>query len=151
MKKIVVDTNIIFSCLLNSQTLIGDLMFNSDDHFEFYSCDYMRYEIRKHWQKLLKISRLSSSQLDTSYDKIMLKINFLHEELIPTKYWKNAEEIVSDIDVDDLDFVALTKYLKASLWTGDKSLYNGLKLKKFKPVYNSLELHKVLLRLQKKS
>lgn len=48
MKKIIVDTNIIFSCLLNSNGLIGDLIFNSDDVFDFYSNEYMRYEIRNH-------------------------------------------------------------------------------------------------------
>ena len=34
MKKIIVDTNIIFSCLLNSQGTIGDLIFNSDLVFD---------------------------------------------------------------------------------------------------------------------
>src|SRR5437764_412892 len=63
MKKIAVDTNIIFSTLLNSNGTIGDLIFNSDHVFEFYSCDYMRYEIRKHWSKLIKISKLSDEQL----------------------------------------------------------------------------------------
>lgn len=46
--KIVVDTNIIFSALLNSNGTIGDLIFNSDKTFELYSCSYMRYEILKH-------------------------------------------------------------------------------------------------------
>ncbi len=54
MRKIIVDTNIIFSCLLNSQGTIGDLIFNSDEEFEFYSNQYMHFEIRKHWSKLLK-------------------------------------------------------------------------------------------------
>ena len=45
MKKIIVDTNIIFSCLLNSQGTIGDLFFNSQSVFEFYSNQYMRFEI----------------------------------------------------------------------------------------------------------
>jgi len=48
MKKIIVDTNIIFSCLLNSQSTIGDLIFNSENIFYFYSNQYMRFEIRKH-------------------------------------------------------------------------------------------------------
>lgn len=46
--KIVVDTNIIFSSILNSNSNIGDLIFNSDNQFEFYSCSYMRFEILKH-------------------------------------------------------------------------------------------------------
>ena len=47
MKKIIVDTNIIFSCLLNSQGKIGDLIFNSENIFDFYSNQYMRFKIRK--------------------------------------------------------------------------------------------------------
>jgi predicted nucleic acid-binding protein len=44
--KIVVDTNIIFSTLLNSDGTIGDLIFNFNKHFQFYSCSYMRFEIQ---------------------------------------------------------------------------------------------------------
>jgi predicted nucleic acid-binding protein len=64
--KIVVDTNIIFSALLNSNSTIGDILFNSDKHFEFYSCSYMRSEIQ-HWERLKTISKLSEEQLQVSY------------------------------------------------------------------------------------
>lgn len=64
--KIVVDTNIIFSALLNSSSTIGDLLFNSDKHFEFYTSSYMRYEIQKHWDRLKKMSKLSDEQLHVS-------------------------------------------------------------------------------------
>ena len=52
--KIVIDTNIIFSTLLNSNGTIGNIIFNSNKTFEFYSCSYMRFEIDKHWEKLKK-------------------------------------------------------------------------------------------------
>jgi len=42
--------------------------------------------------------------------------------------------------LDDTDFLALTKYLKGYLWTGDKELYNGLKKKNFKRIDNTAEL-----------
>jgi len=54
--KIIVDTNIIFSLLLNSSNTLGDLLFNSGTRFEFYSCSYMREEIRRHWKKLKVIA-----------------------------------------------------------------------------------------------
>ncbi len=59
MKKIIVDTNIIFSCLFNLQGTFGDLIFNSEIIFSFYSSQYMRFEIRKRWNNLLKISKLT--------------------------------------------------------------------------------------------
>ncbi len=46
MKKIIVDTNILFSFLLNTQGSIGDILFNGEAIFDFYSNEYMRYEIR---------------------------------------------------------------------------------------------------------
>jgi predicted nucleic acid-binding protein len=120
--KIVVDTNIIFSTLLNSNGTIGDLLFNSDGHFEFYSCSYMRYEIQKHWDRLLSISKLSNDQLQISYSLVLSKLKFISEEIIPLETWLASEELTKDIDINDIDFVALTKFLNATLWTGDKVL-----------------------------
>ncbi|MBL0190855.1 MAG: nucleotide-binding protein [Saprospiraceae bacterium] len=138
--KIVVDTNIIFSALLNSNSTIGDLLFNSDKHFEFYSCNYLRYEIQKHWERLKKISKLSDQQLTVSYTLVLSKLKFINEEIIPDETWIASEQIAKGIDIDDIDFVALTKFLKATLWTGDKVLYNGLKKLAFKKLLNTTEL-----------
>ncbi len=145
--KIVVDTNIIFSTLLNSDGTIGDLIFNSNKHFQFYSCSYMRFEIQKHWEKLKKISKLSDKELEISYALILSKIKFINEEIIPVEVWLTSEKITENIDIDDIDFVALTKFLKATLWTGDKILYNGLKNIGFKKVFDTKDL--ILLRNSK--
>ena len=75
--KIVVDTNIIFSALLNSNSAIGDLLFNSGDTFEFYSCTYMRFEIQKHWERLRKISKLPEEQLQISFTQVLQSLNSL--------------------------------------------------------------------------
>jgi len=138
--KIVVDTNIIFSALLNSNNTIGDLLLNPDMYFEFYSCNYMRYEIQKHWERLKKISKLSDEQLEVSYSHVLSRLKFINEEIIPVETWLAAEKITQNIDIDDIDFVALTKFLRATLWTGDKMLYNGLKKTNFKKVVNTTEL-----------
>lgn len=55
--------------------------------------------------------------------------------------------LAADIDIDDLDFIALTRYLKGSLWTGDKMLYEGLKEKRFRNVYNTQDMNKLRDRL----
>lgn len=137
---IVVDTNIIFSALLNSKSSIGDLLFNSDQHFQFYSCNYMRYEIQKHWERLRYISKLTHIELYNSYSQIVSKIKFINEEIIPVETWLSAEQITKNIDIDDTDFVALTTYLNAVLWTGDKVLYNGLKKIEYSMVISTNDL-----------
>ena len=56
---IVVDTNIIFSAILNTKGTIGDLIFNSPPDFIFISPEFMRDEIFKHYEKLLILSKLN--------------------------------------------------------------------------------------------
>jgi len=141
--KIIVDTNIIFSALLKTKTTFGQIIFNSDGIFEFYCPQYMRMEIHTHWDKLKKIARLSDQQLEQSYDSLLTKIIFINEELIPQKIWEDSENLLSGIDPDDTDFVAITKYLKARLWTGGKALHAGLKSKKFRNVLTTNEIIKL--------
>ncbi len=107
----------------------------------------MRFEIGKHWKKLLNISKLTDPELEIAYKKMLLKLTFINEELIPKKDWEKAEVLVADIDIDDTDFVALTRYLKGSLWTGDKALYDGLKAKRFKTTHNTQDMMKLYRRL----
>ena len=138
--KVIVDTNIIFSALLNTSGTIGDLIFDSENVFDFYSCEYMRFEINKHWIKLKHISKLTDTDLKESLFKLLTKIRFINEELIPEKLWLKAEKLAGDVDEDDTDFVALTLYLKGILWTGDKGLYTGLRNKGFEKIISTQEL-----------
>ena len=100
----------------------------------------MRFEIEKHHNKLKRISKLTNQQLELVYTNLLARIHFINEELISEKTWRDAETLVCDIDIDDIDFIALTKHLKGFLWTGDKVLYNGLKKKKFRKIYSTAEL-----------
>ena len=141
--KIIIDTNIIFSALLKTQTTFGQIIFNSDGVFEFYSPHYLRTEIRKHWDRIKKISKLTDKQLEESYDSLLTKITFINEEIIPQKIWEDSEKITDGTDLDDTDFVTLTKYLKGKLWTGDLELRDGLKKKGFKNVLTTSEIFKL--------
>ncbi len=138
--KIVVDTNIVFSLLINSQNTIGEIFFDSNNQFEFFSTGYMKIEITRHWGKLIKISKLSEGNLLESYIRIISKITFINEELIPKETWELAENLVNNIDPFDIDFIALSIHLKANLWTGDKVLYNGLQNINFKNILNTADL-----------
>jgi predicted nucleic acid-binding protein len=139
--KIVVDTNIIFSGLLNTNGTIGELLINSKNTFEFYSCSYMRFEIQKHWEKLKKVSKLTDQRLADARFHLFSRLKFINEDLIPGAIWEKALKLTHDIDIDDTDFVAMAIYLKGGLWTGDKELYNGLKKRKFKKVFNTVDLN----------
>jgi predicted nucleic acid-binding protein len=81
--KLVVDNNIIFSAILNPESRIGKMILGSKDHFQLYSCDFLKAEILKHQVKLLKLSRLTTQELDELMFLLTKKIIFINENLLP--------------------------------------------------------------------
>jgi predicted nucleic acid-binding protein len=148
--KIIVDTNIVFSGILNSNSQIGKILINSSKHFEFYSCDFLKVEILKHRAKLLKFTKLNESQLNELESLVTSNIRFLNEGLIPKRDFMASLELLQGIDTKDTPFVALTSYLKGTLWTGDKVLLNGLKAMKFENTITTSDLFIKLDALERK-
>jgi predicted nucleic acid-binding protein len=147
--KIVVDTNIVFSAILNSTSRIAQILITSKSTFQFYSCVFLKTELIKHQNKLLKLTKLSPQELDELQELITENITFIHEALLPEKTIIATEKLLKEIDINDTAFVALTKNLKAKLWTGDKELIKGLNNKKFKDVITTGELLELLDKLDK--
>jgi predicted nucleic acid-binding protein len=148
--KFIVDTNIVFSALLNTNTRTGKVLINSKHHFQFYSCDFLKIELIKHRVKLKKLTKLKDSELEELEQLIAGTITFVNENLIPKKYITAATKLTADIDRDDMLFLALAKYLKAKLWTGDKELMAGLKKKKFYGFITTNEISELLDKLERK-
>ena len=142
--KIIVDTNIVFSAILNSNSRIGKILLNSKAHFQFFTCHYLRIEIKRHRNKLLKLTKLSEDQLSELQELITQHITFIDERLIPQDLLVKIETQLKAIDPDDTIFVALAKHLEGKLWTGDLQLYNGLKAKRFKDIILTSELSLLL-------
>ena len=53
--KVVIDSNIVFSAILNSKSKIGQLIINGSKYFDFYSIGLLKDEIHKHKDKILQI------------------------------------------------------------------------------------------------
>ena len=138
--RIIVDTNIVFSAILNSSSKIGKILLHSKGHFQFYSCDYLRTEINRHRNRLLKLTKLSEDELAELESLVTHNITFIDERLLPQALLKQTEILLKSIDPNDTPFVALTKHLEGKLWTGDMQLYNGLKTKRFKDILTTAEL-----------
>jgi predicted nucleic acid-binding protein len=148
---IIVDTNIVFSAILNTKSIIGDIILNSNKVFQFWSCHYLLGEINRHWDKLERISKLKSNELLESQRLIYKNINFIDEGQIPKKFRLKAYDLVNDIDLNDVVFVALNEYQKAILWTGDKALIDGLRQKGYDRIHATDEMIKLRNDLEKNS
>lgn len=139
--KIVIDTNIVFSAILNTQSRIGLVIINGSKYFDFYSANLLKQEIFRHKSKILKISKYSEEDFSRIYDLITSKIKFINDDVIPDITLKKAIEVVSNIDVDDALFVALNDHIEdADLWTGDLQLFEGLKRKEYLRVISTEQI-----------
>jgi predicted nucleic acid-binding protein len=140
MMKVVVDSNIVFSALLNKSSNIGDIILNSQNAFTFYGCDYMRIEIAAHKDKIVTLAGYTEATYHELEYLVYKHIDFIAERIVPFEYWQQSALFVRDTDMDDIPFVALSLFLDIKLWTGDKALMNGLIAKGFTNIITTSEM-----------
>jgi predicted nucleic acid-binding protein len=141
--KIIVDANIVFSAILNTNSKIADLLLNSEGIFEFISPDYLLTETKKYHKKISLISKMSMEEVMRIENKITKPISFLSGVLVPESNWIRAEQVVLDVDVKDTPYVAFSMFFKCKIWSGDKVLRNGLINKGFRNVITTDELFEI--------
>ena len=146
---VIVDSNIVFSAILNTQSLIGDLLLNSQGLFKFRTCHFLTSEINEHWSKIKKVSKLSDDELQETRRIVYKNIDFIDERQIPKKFRLRGYELTKDVDVKDFVFVSLNEYNRSVLWTGDKKLINGLRKKGYQNIIATEELARLRLDLDR--
>lgn len=143
--RIIVDTNIVFSAILNPDSPIGQIILNGSKYFTFYTIEQLNSEIQDHESKILKISGLSRIDYIKLLDLIHSKIKFVNHLLIDDKNYLKAEDLTKDIDKDDMLFVGLALQFDCKLWSGDKKLIKGLHKKGFKKNISTDQLFELYL------
>ena len=144
--RIVIDTNIAFSAILNTNSTISKIILQPKSSLNLYSTKQLLDEITEHWSKLKKISKYSDRQLHETVALITNKIKFINPELIPINLFKKAENLTIDSDIDDTEFVALTEHIRGKLWTGDKELRKGLQKNKWNKLISTEELYQLVVK-----
>jgi len=123
---LVVDTNIVFSTLLNPKSPIGEIMMNIQDDFTFFAPELLKDELKKYSSKIAPYSKLDQISLSKIETLVLNNLKFVPENKISIQSWTKAFELAMDVDEDDTPFIALSIELNAKFWTGDKALIKGL-------------------------
>ncbi|HEY9363296.1 MAG TPA: PIN domain-containing protein [Chitinophagaceae bacterium] len=144
--RVVIDTNITFSAILNTNSKISRIILQPKSRLNLYSTDQLEMELSEHWGKLKRISKYSETELRKTTALITSKIKFINVELIPKKQFLKAESLTADIDIDDTEFLALTEHIRGKLWTGDKELIKGLKRKNWDKFVTTDQLFKIIVK-----
>ena len=143
--RVVVDTNIAFSAILNSNSKISKIILQPKSKLNFYSTNQLVTELAEHWNKLKKLSKYSEVDLHKAVNLIIFRISFINVELIPKSLFIKSEKLTNSIDIDDTEFVALTEHIRGKLWTGDKELARGLRKQHWAKLISTEELLKEII------
>ncbi len=138
--RVVVDTNIAFSAILNTNSKIASLILQPKSKLNFYSTNHLLEELSEHKQKLKQLSGYSESDFQRAKTLIVNRIKFINVSLIPLHVYQKSLLLTQNVDIDDTEFVALAEHIKGKLWTGDKVLSIGLKKKKWERLITTNEL-----------
>ena len=141
---LIVDTNIVFSTLLNPHSTIGEILMNIQDEFIFFAPELLKEELKRYTPKITAYSKLDAKTLFDIEELVLSTINFVPEESISGQSWIQAFALTKDIDEDDTPFIALGIELNAKLWTGDKVLSNGLAKKGADIIITTADLKKLV-------
>jgi len=134
MKKIVIDSNIIFSALRSKNSLTRNKILSSKD--QFFCPNFLIVEIFKHKERIVGKSKLMEEETLEFLTKILNRVTFINEENISIENFIEAYHLCKDVDEKDTPFVALSLELGFELWTRDQELITGLKAKGFNKFYD---------------
>lgn len=81
MTKLILESNIIFSAILNVNSRIGQILLTSDKFYNFYAPKYVRNEILNHQEKLKKLAKLEHNDLIVVYELILKNIRVLDHSI----------------------------------------------------------------------
>ncbi|MEM1324845.1 MAG: PIN domain-containing protein [Bacteroidota bacterium] len=81
----IVDSNIVFSIFLNSESNIGDLLLNSFNVFEYYAPEYLKEEIENHKQEIIQLAKINASEFEQLKQLIFSRLTFLSDHSLPDK------------------------------------------------------------------
>ena len=142
--KLIVDTNIVFSTLLNPHSIVGEILMNVQDDVTFFAPELLKEELARYHLKIATYSRLGEKDLADIEQLILSRITLVTEASINEPSWAQAFALTKNIDEDDTPFIALAIELDAKLWTGDKVLLKGLLKKGADMIITSADLKKLI-------
>jgi len=128
----VVDANIIFSALLSKGSRAFDLFAANRifKTFEFIAPDYLFFEIDKHMDKIISLTKLSRQEIADVFSFLKREIEFVSAGT----FWDKANEARKLAQHEkDVPYIALAIKLGCPIVSGDKGMRRQSKVKILSP------------------
>ena len=138
--KVVVDTNIVFSCVVRSDSAIGEVLLHDPGQLRFYAPSLLEEEFTRYKTKLKRASKLDDEQLEAAWSAIRSNIKFISDAAVSLESRAKGLSFAAGTDEFDAPFIALAIELDGLLWTGDYALIRGARRKGFHQMVTTVEL-----------
>jgi len=123
---IVIDSNVLFSAMIKD-SITRRIILEYDGIFLFPS--FIFQEMEKHKEELLIKSGMDIKDFNEILGIILKKVIIIPEEVL-FQYRDEALEIIRDIELDDVLFIACAlAYNDSIIWSDDKKLKEQTKIK----------------------
>ena len=154
---IIADSNIFISALLAPKGGIATILAERK-RLQFVVPDYLIEEVNEHIPNLVKRLETKSNQFSkkirqkllADFKKLLEGVKIVDvDNEVKKENAAKALEIVNDVDVNDLPFIALHLEIKHKIWTSDDRLKEGLTKKGYAHFFISTK--EVIAQTYKKS
>lgn len=126
--KLVLDTNIIFSALINKSSMIRDILLS--DKITFFLPEKVIDEIIKHKELLCKKTGLSQKEVFFTLFYLLSRVRIMEKDAFSNNLEK-ARKIMEKIDIHDSEFLALALSVENDgIFSNDKH-FNDLEVKRW--------------------
>lgn len=130
MKTYIVDANVLMSILISGKAVYRNLL----REYIFLSSDFAFIEIDKYQKIILQKAKLDSDSFKHFSYFVFSSVHFLPNYVIDEAVKEKAINLVSDVDIKDVAYVALSMQLDITLLTRDQVLHDGLRKKGFRNI-----------------
>lgn len=141
---IVIDANTLFSALITPNGKIAKILAYPSLGAKRITCHFLIVELQKHLHKIAKAAKRPEEEVIEDLYGFLKNIIVYDETVVNEKCLKEAKSLTKDIDLYDLDYVALALQTGGILWTGDKKLSEHLISIGFDSVINTSALYEML-------
>ena len=130
MQQYVVDANVLISMMISGKSTYKPIL----TYYDFYSPDFVFEEIDKYKPTILEKTKMNIDELQRFTFFIFNQVSVIPRIVISDEAIAKATELIKDIDIKDLSYVALAIELDSILITRDIPLIKGARKKGFRKI-----------------
>jgi len=130
MTSFILDANVVISILISGRATNKTILRS----YDYLAPDFILAEINQYQGEIFKKSKLDETQLRFYTKAVFEELTILPNYVIEEKSIKCALALLEEIDLKDVQYLALSIQLDLPLLTRDKPLYKGLKKQGYRKV-----------------